>query len=365
MNSLDALQFMLSFVVQALLLTAFALIIERRCVSARVKTRVWTCYYVSLLLVLAADLIFPRLQWASPWQRLSPHDLLSVIRVQQSIAAVLLIVWAGGLIVKFSQWMLNSRSVQRFLRTFRTLEPAEASRLLDMIPASEERRLVGEVQIKIGPEELGPWCYQFHRPVIILPPSLIDRDDELRFVLQHELEHLRTQHPMQVFTQRLAETILWFLPPVRWAGHRASLAREFVCDDAATSRGASTAGYLRTLLRFAQLKPCCVGVTLGLTRTMSDLRVRAERLAASGAQRRGRFAAAAPALLIVSATAVSQFWLPTNPLGAKALAFSPWPTWSASALHTFGISVRDFGEFDPRLQVYELEVGRPDEPRTR
>ncbi len=70
----------------------------------------------------------------------------------------------------------------------------------------------------------------------------------LRHVLLHEVEHLTTNHPFQLFWQHLVQVICWFHPAVWNAASRASLLREFTCDEVATNDGANSAAYLRTLL---------------------------------------------------------------------------------------------------------------------
>jgi beta-lactamase regulating signal transducer with metallopeptidase domain len=190
--------------------------------------------------------------------------------------------------------------------------------------------------------------------MVFLPPSLIEGDaGELDYVLQHELAHLRTQHPLQVFVQRLVEAVFWFLPAVGKAGRRASLAREFVCDDAAVRQGSSAASYLRVLLRFAERRPACCGAVLAVVSSASELKVRANRLADAPAATR-RLAVLAPAAVLLAAFTAAQLWLPSNPLDSSKSLYSPWPAWSAAGLHALDINVPDFDPFDSQMQVHEL-----------
>jgi hypothetical protein len=52
--------------------------------------------------------------------------------------------------------------------------------------------------------------------------------------------------------------------------------------------------------------------------------------------------------------AVSQVWLPTDPMASSRSAYSPWPTWTAEVFHLFGYKLRDYEQFDRRAQPYEL-----------
>ena len=354
MNFLHWFQIILSLSLQATLLTAVACAVEWRCAAARVKARIWTCYYLGLLGLLAAALLLPRAHWVNPWQRLGDQVLLRVVSLQQSAALLLLAAWLTGLGYIAIRWIVQSLQLHQFLRTCRSATPAE-DRLLRATASTQLLASAGRpVEFRICPEELGPFCYQLHQPTVYLPHSLVTGSpSELRHVLQHELTHLQTQHPLQVFTQRVVQTALWFVPAVWNAGRRASLAREFVCDEAAVDHGASPASYLRTLLRYAA-QPSGGGATLAIARSSSELRVRAQRLARPESIAPSRLAAWAPGLIVLASLAASQAWLPTNPLASPKASYSPWPAWSTAALHAFDVSVRDFDQFDSRLQIYEL-----------
>lgn len=365
MSSLEWFQFILSFGLQASLVTYIACAVERRCQNAIVKTRVWTVYYSSMLCVLAFGLLFPRVRWANPWQHLPARHLLAVINIEQAIGLALLSVWLIGSCFMLARWVRNFLRLQRFLRNCRPVDSVGHAYLQLVAPRTLLRPQGRAVEFRICPEELGPFCYQLHSPVVFLPPSLLYGDSsELQYVLQHELAHLRTQHPLQLFAQRIVQTALWYVPLVWRAGRQASLAREFVCDDAATDQGASTANYLRTLLRLAQQRPTCSSGQLGIARSTSELKVRAQRLASPRPSRGGRIASLAPAIVVIAALFTSQIWLPTNPLASPKSYFSPWPVWSAAALHTFDVSVRDFDQFDARLQVYDMMADRQESSPT-
>jgi len=354
-NSLQWFQIILSLALQATLLTAVACTVERRCESARVKARIWTCYYLCVLGLLAAGLLLPRAHLANPWQRLGDQDLMRVVTLEQSAALFLLAAWLTGLGYFAIRWVVQFVQLQRFLRSCRVATPAE-TRLLRSAASAELLESAGRpIEFRICPEELGPFCYQLHQPAVYLPPSLMaGSPSELRHVLQHELTHLQTQHPLQVFMQRVVQTVLWFVPAVWTAGRRASLAREFVCDDAAVGHGASAASYLKTLLRYASKPNTAGNAVLAIVRSPSELRVRAQRLANPAAVAGSRLAGWAPSFVLLASLTASQLWLPTNPLASPKTNFSPWPAWSAAALHTINVSVRDFDQFDSRLQIYEL-----------
>ncbi|MEQ9071960.1 MAG: hypothetical protein RLO18_34810, partial [Gimesia chilikensis] len=58
---------------------------------------------------------------------------------------------------------------------------------------------------------------------------------------------------------------------------------------------------------------------------------------------------------LVLATLLTAFiWLPVDVLASPRANWSPWPTWSADALHDFGVSVHDFETYNGRMELHEL-----------
>jgi beta-lactamase regulating signal transducer with metallopeptidase domain len=216
--------------------------------------------------------------------------------------------------------------------------------------------------ILVSDELEGPYCWQLHRPAIVLPRFLLEGSpDDLRNVLIHEMEHLKTKHPFQLFMQQLAQVVCWFHPAVWNASWRASLAREFSCDDAAAAEGANSAAYLRTLLHIAErCEQNKHASTFGFGRSSSEIVIRANRLLQlakelkNGAQRGFLSRNAAAGILLLMTVVMSQVWLPSNPMSSSRSAYSPWPTWTAEVVHCFGYKLRDYEQFDRRAQPYEL-----------
>jgi hypothetical protein len=187
--------------------------------------------------------------------------------------------------------------------------------------------------------------------------------EDLRNVLVHELEHLQTKHPLQLFMQHVAQVLCWFHPAVWSASWRASLAREFCCDDVAAGGGANSAAYLRTLLHIAERceqnknpSSFCFG------RSQSEIVLRAQRLVKQASELKnmkhpGALSKYAAVGILLSMTLVmSQFWLPSDPLASSRSKYSPWPTWTAQVCHSFGYELRDYEKFDRRAQPYELQL---------
>jgi beta-lactamase regulating signal transducer with metallopeptidase domain len=193
-----------------------------------------------------------------------------------------------------------------------------------------------------------------HRPFVFLPGSLFaGKAEHLSHVLCHELTHLRTQHPMQLFCQKFAQCLLWFHPLMWISSNRASLVREFVCDDASVKHLGSTTAYLRALIATAEETQKHQEETLAISRRNDDLMERVRRLAQLNEHPTHCHRVPVISVFMICTLACSQVWLPLDPLASDRSIWSPWPTWSADVLHEVNVSVRDYEIFQHGHQLHE------------
>jgi bla regulator protein BlaR1 len=319
--------------------------------SIRQRSQLWTACYVILLLLAGSAAALPHLRWLPPipWEQ---SDVVPLVDFEQHLGGWLCLIWAMGAGVAIAV------VIARMVLTFRFLKgchPVDAAGL----PVAEEV-LGRSVQWLSSPKLQGPFCWQFHRPVVVLPEYMLALEPrELAMVLRHELEHLRTQHPLQLFLQHVVETLLWFHPLIWRAARQATLARELACDEAAIESPQDVVCYLRILLRIVErhaAAPTPGGAALGMARERGLLIDRAHRLvelAQSGGGQDRATRLAIPLLAVVS-LATAALWLPINGLASPRAAWSPWPGWSARALHGVGLHVRDFEVYDRRLELHDL-----------
>lgn len=355
MTAFEWLQIVLSYGVQITLVLAVAWYLDWTLKSSEAKSRVWTSAFLGLGVLLAAGLMLPKLQLFHPWSEIHPSILLGVIETEFVVGKTLLILWFFGVLVVLSRWVWHFFRLHQFIRSTHSLSTEQQAQLSNLVAANLTTIGDRQVQYRSSPEQLGPFCYQFHTPFVFLPESLLMGDPvELSHVLRHELTHLKTRHPMQLFIQKFLQTIFWFHPLVWVSGQRAGLVREFVCDDASTSDPGTTATYLRTLVRVVENRSKPQSGTFAIGRTASELRQRAMRLASDADTPQRIWPHLASVLPILAALLVSQIWLPVNPLASSRSAFTRWPSWTASTLHAFDVKVRDYERFDHSVQIHEL-----------
>lgn len=83
-----------------------------------------------------------------------------------------------------------------------------------------------------------PLAYGLFKPVIVIPSNMIEQftPNQLRWVLLHELAHIRRKDAFISILQNLSQIIFFFNPFVWWLNAIIHKLREYACDDEALSR---------------------------------------------------------------------------------------------------------------------------------
>ena len=112
---------------------------------------------------------------------------------------------------------------------------------------------VKEPQMLVCEAITTPAVTGFFRPTLLLPHERYDLND-LRYILRHELCHLKRRDMLLKFVLLLANTMHWFDPMVYLMLRQADEDIELACDSAATDGldRAERASYSRTLLAAVQ-----------------------------------------------------------------------------------------------------------------
>jgi beta-lactamase regulating signal transducer with metallopeptidase domain len=361
MTATQWLEVLTSYSLQVFVVILAGWVLERSVASTADRCAIWNICFFSILILGGVAVLLPRLHLIQPWSQLRPQALLSFSAAQAVIGKCLLAVWCLGASVAILKWVARGHFMRRLLNRCEQIPPHEVRQLLHVADSKVTNQILP--RLLISDLITGPFCCQLHHPVIVLPRFLLDGSrEELRHVLVHELEHLKTNHPVHLFLQNLAQVVCWFHPAVGCAARRASLTREFVCDDAAAAQGADSAAYLRTLLHIAER--CEQGThapAIGFGRTPSEIVLRAHRMVdlsnpKTSKNRRGWMAKRmAICVLLLIAGLMTQIWIPSDPLASSRSIWSPWPTWTAKSLHCFGLCVRDYEPFDSQVQLFELQ----------
>lgn len=249
------------------------------------QAAVWLVVLVKLVLpwgpALAwslADLI--ALAWGDGAAALPPIPL--VAKAAAAAPAEVAILPALGWLALAGVWLAGSLLVAaRAFGAYRgalavarsaAAAPIEAQALLARLAAGVRVRAP---RLVVGDAATGPHVVGLFRPVIVVPPALLEEPALLRPALLHELAHIRRRDALGRFVQVLARAAFWFLPVVRLVSKRLELAREAACDAWALEAGEiSRPAYARLLVRMSQLRTAPAASALAAPRTL-DARVQA------------------------------------------------------------------------------------------
>ena len=363
MTATQFLEFFVSVSLQAAAVIVVTAWLCRLTREPSARCSLWTGCHVVLLGLLAAGACLPHQRLLQPWRSLDKEQALLLVPLSFHAGRILLAVWMVGVLIAAGCFAWNLWQARRFLSGCRPIEPA---RLTDLLPDDLRAQRLREVRYLMGPHVVGPFCWQLHRPFIVLPEFVFEFEPEqIRLILRHELEHLQSGHPLQLFLQRVVEILFWFHPLVRWASRQTALCREFACDDATVQSREEIARYLRTLLLIVEhqrengaLPHAAPKLAFGAG-TAARARRLVQAAQAAALPRSGRFRSGLPltaglAAAALAGCAASLIWLPADVFASSRSRWSPWPAWTATTLHDFGLSVRDYEVHDTRFELQDI-----------
>ena len=163
----------------------------------------------------------------------------------------LAIIWMLGAAWVVGRAVLAQRATTRAAR-MAPLAPPHALALLGELSARVRVRVP---HLAIGEADIGPHVVGVLRPIVVVPPGLVDDAGLLRAALLHELAHIRRRDVLARFIQIAAGALLWWWPVVRIVNRRLEAAREAACDAwALETSDVPRAAYARLLVRMASLR---------------------------------------------------------------------------------------------------------------
>ncbi len=282
MTSLSVVETSLSLIVQVTLLIGVAAFVARRNLTSPNTDSCWAVLHLCILLVTAAAFSLPHLR-LTVWADLYPtQNYPAGGSTLQTLGYVIGWTWAMGAIVVLFAGVAGMIKASAIVRSSERSERLR-ERLVGVVPALATASR--PIDIRLTNDKTGAFCWQIHRPVIALPSVVVDFPvAEQAAIVRHELAHLRRQHPLHLFIQRLVEAIFWFHPLVWWASRQAAAAREIRCDRDAVSSRQDVAAYLSSLLRLIELRlsePALLPAGIGFLGNSSLLGRRANLLVES------------------------------------------------------------------------------------
>ena len=356
MQTIQLLEAITSISAQLLVFVAILHVLQKHIRSSVARESLWT---TALILNCISTLAV----FAIPHLRLWPEEPVDSLLIATDTAAfnrlgtAILIIWLTGMLATFGKLSLSLASAARFVSRS---SPADISRpgLAELWHEEIQKTPVPgrhAPQLLSSPHSTGPACWQFHKPVIILPPAILTYCPlpELRMMIRHELVHLSRQHPIQLFLQRLLEIAFWFHPSMWRFTEELSKSREMACDEVCIESAVDAKSYLRSLLTLSAFRQNGMRLPdelLAFRKGRDWVGERAGEISARPWENLQQSMLAPHLLAIVACTMLTICMrLPLDQNTSREEMWSPWPEWSARVLHAAGIDVRDYEPHRYRL----------------
>ena len=195
--------------------------------------------------------------------------------------AVLLALWAAGVGFVIARAVVQTRRFKRQLAGSVDVDRDDVLALVDECRAILSVRR--HVRVRITDAVATPALHGWLRPTLLLPQGFLDAFTraQLRYVVLHELAHLRRSDVLVNWIATAAHALHWFNPLVRLAVARLAEERELACDALALAalRAEERPAYGGTVLelvnrmRVARVAPA-VPALVGMTATPQQLKRR-------------------------------------------------------------------------------------------
>ncbi|MBI4664289.1 MAG: hypothetical protein HY735_36295, partial [Verrucomicrobia bacterium] len=164
------------------------------------------------------------------------------------------ILWAIGAMVTGAYFAAGWVGILRLCRKLEPIRDEECSRHAQQFAASAGLRAT---PLLMQSREVGvPFTLGCNSGVIVLPRGWTEWTVERRrFVLMHEIAHIRRHDWLTQWLGWLAATVYWFNPVVWSAVKQVRIEAEKACDDAVLRAGHAASDYAEELLAIAAALP--------------------------------------------------------------------------------------------------------------
>ncbi|MGG4397852.1 M56 family metallopeptidase [Paenibacillus thiaminolyticus] len=158
---------------------------------------------------------------------------------QMGFTNLLMLVWLAGVLFLAAKTAYDQLRLKQALRAGRCIETPLLSAVF-----SETKQLMGvkrEVRFVASERIPGPAVVGFHKPAIVVSPSLLVtlREHQLRCILAHEFAHIQRRDVAVNWTMHILLILHWFNPLLWLAVHKTRQDQEMACDACVLNRMSS------------------------------------------------------------------------------------------------------------------------------
>jgi beta-lactamase regulating signal transducer with metallopeptidase domain len=166
--------------------------------------------------------------------------------------AWLALVWMLGALAMLFRAGIKVAGAEKLRRSCQPL--TDETMTLLVVEACRAINLARKIRVAVTDQLTSPAVVGILVPTLILPLSLFTTltPEQIRFILLHELAHIRRGDYLANLFQLLAEALLFFNPAVWWLSHHIRREREACCDALAIELSGAPADYAKTLVHVAE-----------------------------------------------------------------------------------------------------------------
>jgi uncharacterized protein YjbI with pentapeptide repeats/beta-lactamase regulating signal transducer with metallopeptidase domain len=209
------------------------------------------------------------------------------ITLATPLSITIAIVWGAIAALLLLRLLIELVRLERFKRDALPL-PFEYREALARWTAAAGHR--SDARVCVSPHTDVPVAVGLFDAMILLPQDLLNalRPIELEHIALHELGHLRRHDDWVNALERLAVTLFFFNPAVRWIAAQMDLEREVACDDYVVQLTHEVRPYAHCLTKMAEATqwPRNALAAPGVFVTRKSMSIRIERLLRAGSSGR-------------------------------------------------------------------------------
>jgi beta-lactamase regulating signal transducer with metallopeptidase domain len=176
----------------------------------------------------------------------------ALIKVSATWAWYIFGAWAVIALVGLARVVLATFQVRKLRREATAIDIHSLS--ADLRTLIENFQRSRPVSVLVSERLEVPTAIGFSKPAIIMPVWLLESTpaEEVKYILLHELAHLRRRDDWTNLAQKVLKALLFFLPSAWWIERRLSLDREMACDEAVLAHSGTPHGYAECLAHVAE-----------------------------------------------------------------------------------------------------------------
>jgi beta-lactamase regulating signal transducer with metallopeptidase domain len=228
---------------------------------------------LALLAVEGFLLLSERFHWFAFNQHKGYTVLIALASV--GVAMLLMLAWFG--VALLFRWLVGVAALVRIIWTAHAA-PLHCRRLLAEIAGHRNTRvrllmsrLAKQPFASVGVAvQLPPQRAASRRAVIVLPESLCDDEQAVRWALAHEWTHIEHGDFRAWFVAGLARVLFFYQPLVWWLRRQLRLCQDYVADARASRQASQPEDYAEFLAARAAaglLHPAMVGLGMGFSKS--------------------------------------------------------------------------------------------------